>query len=370
VLTIARSIACWLAVGCTPLNDLTAYSDVEGEVDGGRSSPPLPPGAASERRPVAGSIPRERLRTPPLGSRFVLADDTVSLPLANAVPRITSVSPADGARGVSNDVAIVVTFSESMDTELAEAAFDSDDIDPDLAEFSWSDSDRVLTIRPGVPLEYASGEDPALVEARSYAYEFSSVARNLYGNGLGLATFSFYTRRQITRKVPASTDRSQTGNWTSRGVHGESICAVDGDFVCVGDGAVATDAQYKGFLTFDLGVIDGGAPIEEARLRLAVADVRGRALDELGKLSLEPVEFTVIDDLAFSSTAIDAPATRPTIFGNVLRADVSEALRRQSVRALVQHRLSFEIPTNADGVADLITLDRRGLELLVTQLVP
>jgi len=134
---------------------------------------------------------------------------------------------------------------------------------------------------------------------------------------------------------------------------------------------VAADAQYKGFLTFDLQGLDTEVPIDEARLRLAAGSLPGRPFQALGELSLEQLEFSVIDDVAFSDPAIETLAKWSAISENVLIANVSESLKRQAaIGAAAQYRLSFDLSTNADGTADLVMLDRDGLELFVSQLVP
>jgi len=154
-------MVCLLAVSCFSGEDLSSYSS--GRAEAAQYAGELASGSELDGASLAGSNAARRLEMASPGSDREPSrqgDPDFPLVLRDGAPSISSVSPADGVWGVSSDAVIVVTFSESMDTELVEAAFDSDDIDPDLAAFSWSESDRVLTIRPGRHWSMPRGRSP------------------------------------------------------------------------------------------------------------------------------------------------------------------------------------------------------------------
>lgn len=128
-----------------------------------------------------------------------------------AAPRIVAVSPENGARGVSADALVRVEFSEPMDEASTVAAYRSSNLSADDVTFIWNETHTVLAIRPEQPLHYAKATLEPGAEAapppESYAYAFSSEARDLAGNpltGLGTdAPISFSTLRQLSQKLAA-----------------------------------------------------------------------------------------------------------------------------------------------------------------------
>ena len=202
-------------------------------------------------------------------------------------PTVIDVTPGDGSRGVAPDVAIIVTFSERMDTTSVERAYSSTDLPPDRVTFSWSDGDTVLSILPDAPLTVATGIDPDQVTAASYQIEITASARDLSGNELPPERVQFSVMREIAQKLPSVRQRNLTGTWRGDGVYGVIDCEEIDTTVCVGD-SITAEATYKGFITFDLSALPAsGVSVSAARSastsyrsmtsRFSVWGARGRA---------------------------------------------------------------------------------------------
>lgn len=66
-----------------------------------------------------------------------------------AAPTVSSTTPTGGAAGVFLDAAVVIIFSEAMDTAAVEGAFS---MPPASGTYTWSLGNTVLTFTPGVNL--------------------------------------------------------------------------------------------------------------------------------------------------------------------------------------------------------------------------
>ena len=112
-------------------------------------------------------------------------------------PTVLSVTPSNGARGVAKDVSIVVAFSEPMDQQKTEAAYESTALPATAVTFSWSADKTQLTIDPTNDLSYASGSATTL-EPTKYSFAINTSAADLAGNPLQQPqTFEFATSRSI-----------------------------------------------------------------------------------------------------------------------------------------------------------------------------
>ncbi|MGO8926332.1 MAG: Ig-like domain-containing protein [Limisphaerales bacterium] len=101
----------------------------------------------------------------------------MSLGRAHAQPTIVSTVPPTGASGVSLSAAVVITFSEAMNTNLTLAyLFDSSTLELLSASLSWSAGNTVLACTPtgGFPANQTiwwtvmNGQDPAGVPLSGY----------------------------------------------------------------------------------------------------------------------------------------------------------------------------------------------------------
>lgn len=291
-----------------------------------------------------------------------------------AGPSIVSVSPADGARGVSNDVRIVITFSVPMDPARTEAAYQSEAVPSSGVSFSWNDTGTVLTITPDDTLDYPMGSDPDAVEVRPINYFLSASAQALDGQHLAApAEFSFALLRQINVSLSAQQNRDLTGSWRSNDTYGLGDCARDQDTVCMGDSGTG-GIQYKGFMTFDLSSLPTSmAQLSLARLSFQITERPGNPFNGLGAFFLDHAAFEAIGPDAFEADPLAALGTI-AMNGNagaVLQMDVRTALRADvGTRARAQFRLAFEEITNNNGIADTLISSWDTQRIDVSYLIP
>lgn len=114
-------------------------------------------------------------------------------PTDTTSPQVSTVLPEPNATGVSVHATITVTFSEAMDKQSVETAFQS----PDLGNFTfdWRD-DQTIVVTPTAALAHASG-GPG-VRARTFTYRLTTVAKDLAGNELDHAyEATFATQRRV-----------------------------------------------------------------------------------------------------------------------------------------------------------------------------
>ncbi len=292
-------------------------------------------------------------------------------------PTVIAVSPEDGATSVSNDTSIVITFSEPMNPGLTEQAYQSEGIPSNQVSFSWNEDNTELTVTPNQPLEYDSGSDPALVEARRFSFFLSSSAEDLDGNPLaGPQEFSFSLLRQIEMRFFAVQDRNLTGSYRSNNTYGSGDCARNAINMCVGDQRIGGDnEQYKGFITFDLTSLPVGdmTRLSSARLNLQITGTSGNPFGGLGGLFLEHADFDLINEDAFEAQprANMGMIASAGNLGTVLSVNVLPAVEVDANERLVsQYRFSFEDETDNDFNADAIISAWNTQTLDVSFLVP
>lgn len=153
-------------------------------------------------------------------------------------PSIVSVTPNNSAVGVEKDVKIRIEFSEAMNRQATELAYQSADIP--AVTFTWSKGDTRLEISPATPLDCTP-------TGKLYTFKLKSTATDLAGNALAAFTSSFTTFKELTKTL--------TG-----------VAALDG--IVVADGSLDTtdlsmivgddknNLQIKAFLSFDLGGLE------------------------------------------------------------------------------------------------------------------
>lgn len=278
-------------------------------------------------------------------------------PAPPASPRILSISPENGARGVSNDVSIVITFDVPMSQERTQAAYQSEGIPSSDVSFSWNDEGTELTITPNEPLAYPTGSDPDAVESQPISFFLSTLAEDLDGERLEVpAESSFALLRQINLTLPAQQNRDLTGSWRSNDTYGQGDCARNQDTICVGDTGNGGD-QYKGFMSFDVSELPGDITRLAARLNFQITQRPGNPFNGLGALFLDHAAFEVIGPEAFQADPLAPMGEIATsgAAGTVLQVDVAEALAQDiGTRSLSQFRLEFEQTTDDDGNADTL----------------
>ncbi len=180
-------------------------------------------------------------------------------------PSVTAATPADGAVGVSKNDAVVLTFSEPMDTAATEAAFEllAPDGTPLPVSFSWEDEDRRLVATPAAPLAYSPN-----ASYLTYHYNLAATAKDPAGNPLAAAfAAGFSTMRLLGFQIESEAARD--GAVTSDGVvdaAGASAFLGDTD---------ATNAS-RVFFSFPLdGLPAGTESVVSAELRLYAQSATG-----------------------------------------------------------------------------------------------
>ncbi len=287
-------------------------------------------------------------------------------------PVIVALSPRANANGVHADAHIVVTFSEPMQTESVESAYESNALPSSDVTMAWNDAGTELSIVPDSPLAYANVDDlsePAL----EYSFEFSSSATDLAGNALsGTRAFEFSTLRRISFALDAETSNNLSGSWRSNDSSGVGNCAPSAKVVCAGDSVATNDVQYFGFATFDLSALPPVAELEAARLSAEIYQIVGDPFS-LGALRVEQVAFEAIGVSAMQSDALAvfgvlAEDGRP---GDLLSLQASEAARATLAQGqLAQFRFRFEEASDGDRAPDAVVLSRDSLSLDLVVLTP
>jgi Bacterial Ig-like domain len=290
-------------------------------------------------------------------------------------PVVVSVSPADGAVGVDNGQNIVITFSVPMDRAATESAYQSEAVPSGSVSFVWNDAGTELTIVPEAPLAYPVGDDPAQVPSRRVSFFISASATDLEGRSLS-APFesSFSLLRQVELRLFALQDRNLSGSFRSNDTYGAGACARAQINMCVGDVRVGNaNAQYKGFISFELAELPEAAQSVSAELTLEITGMSGNPFGGLGGLVLEHASFEVIGAEAFSDQALDELGliANGGGTGTVVSADIASAfLADRSERSLTQYRLSFEDNTDGDNTSDAIVSAWDTQTIDVSYLIP
>jgi len=289
-------------------------------------------------------------------------------------PRVLSVSPANGARGVESDVKIVIEFSVPMDEAQTEGAYQSEGIPSNSVNFSWNDEGTELTITPNAPLDYPAGSDPASVVSPPINFFLSTSAQDRAGQHLPApAESSFALLRQINVSLAAQQNRDLTGSWRSNDTYGQGDCARNQDTVCVGDNGTG-GLQLKGFMSFALAALPSDmARLQSARLNLQITQRSGNPFNGLGALTLDHAAFDAIGPEAFEADPLAALGRIATAgnAGTILQVDVRNALAADvGTRDRAQFRLAFEESTNDNGNADALisTWDTQRID--VSYLIP
>lgn len=229
---------CFYAILATALLALAACNTAPAPApnppaDTSPTDPPPPPPPPSDNPPP----PDEPPPPPP---------PPPAPPVDTQPPTVVAISPNNGANGIAKNARIVIDFSETMNRQSTELAYQSSDM-PSVT-FAWSNNDSRLVIDPVGDLQYTP-------TGKVYSFRLSNAASDLAGNRLSNTNSSFTTFRELTRTL-------------------RSIAALDGDVrsdgtvdtssdLTVGDSGLVGNAQYKGFLSFNL------SPLESAGLTVA-----------------------------------------------------------------------------------------------------
>ena len=341
-----------------------------GESDAASGSTPSAAGGALDTAGTAGAG----------GATAGDADADSQAGCASVEPRVLSVSPADGATGVTSDAVIVITFNCPMDGPAFEAAYHSADLPVSSLTFTWNDTRTAVTLKPKTGLVYQAGPVQPGTEpqfaAKQYHFGFSDLGCNSFGRPLASGSFTFATLREASTGLSANPEL--TGNWTDgegEGVHNclRSAAAPYVPTVCIGDDS--NNVRYTGFVSFDLSQLPQAiAEFESASLTGSAVTYGATAA--LGPNLLEHVAFSELGGAALlappseSLGAFYAGAGLPNGSRFELVADVTQAVAGDySDGRRSQFRLRFaEIAANFGW--DDIELPTSDIRLSTTYLLP
>jgi hypothetical protein len=272
--------------------------------------------------------------------------------LAPALPRIVSVTPANGAKGVAKDAQIVITFSAPMNQSATQAAYQSADLPGSQTVMTWDPSGSILTIKPNMPLAYAAGTDPLTLLAKRYAFRITTTATDLLGNKLAAdVQDEFTTLRRLSKELEGRVDRLERNT--------VSICgtAAVTSSASVGDNETNTPDKFRS--SFDLTTLPPGITIfETAKLYLEQVSSIGDPYGGLGPLKLEHVYFAPGDTNIWETPPLASLGNISTSWQAPVNAEVRDALmddylKRSQRNNQSQYRFCFTKATDSDGKMDV-----------------
>lgn len=280
-------------------------------------------------------------------------------------PVVTSVSPADGARGVSPDAHIKVVFSHPMDQASVESAWSSQILPSDAVAFSWNPAGDILTVTPDDPLPVAEGTglDPDTVEPKAIAFAIGAGAVDDAGTALAAPlAVEFHTVRRMT--VGIGYDISLSDCRTASG-----SASWSDDTLYVGD--TWSHSSIRLVVSFALPELPAGAALERAILSATQTSATSGMYLNFGSLSAVHVRFdsvttaygaSVLDSLGiFSTLGLSGP--RSLAATRSVAGDLADGVTH------AQFRLQFATATDFDDVSDLAQFSRSSLALTLTYLV-
>lgn len=253
-----------------------------------------------------------------------------------------------------SDVTVSFQFSEPMDQQSVEDAYNSLSLPKESITFEWNEAGDTVTLIPIEPFAYADGNAGG---AYGYGFSILETATDLAGNPLGeAATVSFSTYRRFV--FEAVLESTLTG-WVGTGG------ATGTDLIYVGDTAI-TDNTLYGFVGFSL----AGFPAEYEEIELAdlifAQTATTAAVADLGQLYANQTFHDEVSSYALSADMLGAAPVSDVGFSEVLgdyrMANVIEIVEddlanREARTDLTRYRLMFSLPTDEDGKLDRVTLD-------------
>jgi hypothetical protein len=280
-------------------------------------------------------------------------------------PVVLSVSPADGEIGVMPDVPLVIAFSEPMDKAATQAAYQSSDIPSGSVTMTWNDAGDELTVTPNEPLAWGQGTDEAQTDAIAYAYTLTTAARDLAGNELAADhAVEFSTIRQILQTLPP------LGPWSGR-IRADGFVAFD--YIMVGDSGAQENAQYKGFVSFEIsGLPDGITELQGAEMHLHHYSSVGDPYLDLGQLMAHDLEFTSMDVATFGAPSLGEVGMLSDAEDDGWRIlDVTSFVADdyEADRDATQFRLEFETATDFNEDQDVAYLQTTSTDPAVMYLL-
>jgi hypothetical protein len=279
-------------------------------------------------------------------------------------PHILEIQPEHGAKGVSSETTLRVTFSVPMDTSSAEQALASSGFDLAGAQFTWSSGNTELAIRPNGGLPYAEGTDPEVLDALVMSLTVGTTAKSAEGVSIESSAHSeFSTLRRITGTLYTGYDATNvesdllTGTAISDGTF-EPCSAYDlwvGDFAPKG---ATTDART--IVTFDVRALPPNiSKVESANLVMnqyssTGSPFSGRTISAAhinAPLPLDGDAYSSESLLSFGEFSISSVVGVRSV--NVAKGVEAAVLDRALYRDRFQVRLAFSNP-GTDASSDYV----------------
>jgi hypothetical protein len=294
-------------------------------------------------------------------------------------PTVLSISPANGAKGVTATTKIVITFSEAVKQVSAESAFTSN---VGAVVFSWNAAGTVLTVTPATPFSYAESTVPNAA-AKTYSVSIGTGVQDLAGNYLPAASSStFSTLRRITATL--ARDLVSTYVVTSYVGQAPYLATNDGGGN-IGDGFA--NEYDRVFPDFDITPLPAALQsIESATLTIDINVTNPTGGGDWGTpfVTLGNLVVDHITDIPIKQSSLDVTAlarvgvlmTNNLVISGDKTIDVTDSVANdfafRAARANhSQYRLQFVTKTDNDSNPDLVTVQPFStMYMEVTYIIP
>jgi hypothetical protein len=272
-----------------------------------------------------------------------------------------TVSPSEGEKGVLVDQALILSFSQPMNTASVEAAWSSASLPAAKMQFSWNAEKTILSVDASEVLEYPAGG--LTVDRFGYEIKLDASAESMDGETLSAALAStFETARDITVSIPATlTVGDGTGSFD--GTASTTVLRV---------GDTPSNAAWRAFATFPLTSLPQGTDVVQwtsASLFARQASISGTPYADLGSITVGSLMLTSIDVLAHTSVVTDvAGFSSTTGTGNPdgdRTANVMAAIKADHDAGRAKSTLRFEFAAAHDTHSDedVVILESPRLDL-------
>jgi len=266
-------------------------------------------------------------------------------------PQIVSVTPSNGAAGVTATAKIVITFSEPMNTTSVTNALAVPPLATAALGQQWSSNNTVLSITPTAGFAYAIGTTAAGTTAQPFTVNIGTSAKDVAGNPLVAAYSSgFTTLKRITQTVTPDAVAHWDTYSKALSVGGPVSCS-GGETIDVGflrsPGGVST---FYGFAAWNLSGVASpitGASIESATIRASQLTPTANFYPN-GSITLERLDFQSIDNTILDGVPT---ATLGTLSANST-AQSSLDVTAATVNDFAANQLKFLYRIAASGAPD------------------
>lgn len=274
-------------------------------------------------------------------------------------PRVLAITPANGTVNVRVTEPIVVTFSEPMNTDSGNVAYDPEEIPTEPWETSWSPDGTTLTI--DAKLTYPTSGDPNNVPNKVHRFTITENAQDLAGNPLDTpAAGEFTLARQVVQELPIIFNAPNCGNVNVADGAGEFT------FIGCGEGGSTGTVARMGYATFDITAVpDNILEWQSARIAASIRGITGDP-GKYGDVVAEHIFFDTINNDVPTTATLNAlgvfiDLTPAPMVDDPVEVDVLVALQDDLANRATRNNKSqyrFLIPgwdtPDLDGTADFV----------------